>query len=251
MRMRCFPIALPVYYTVLKVCFPPSSPKPVQIEPALPTDTSSFPCVRSSSRGPMENSMEDPVSAGTELAGLSPEAGDINNLPINSHSGPGSRACSGSPEDGFSHFLYWRTPLPDISKDLELLLSEAGLQEEAYSRPETMHNSCVARSEIQKVLDSLQEHLMSDPDVQGKHRRHNYRADWCSWVVSAGPGRTAYMRVLPFVCLVYVLRPDPQGLSVQVPARALPLVLQPSRCEVGSDTKTDSSWASPSQWKLR
>ncbi|XP_019492918.1 PREDICTED: serine/threonine-protein phosphatase 4 regulatory subunit 1-like isoform X1 [Hipposideros armiger] len=144
------------------------SPKPVQIEPALPGDASSFPCVRSSCHGPTENSMEAPASAGTELAGLSPEAGDINNLPINSHPGPGSRACAGSPEDRFSNFLYWRTPLPDISKDLELLLSEAGLQEEACGRPETMHNSCVARSEIQKVLDSLQEHLMSDPDVRAQ-----------------------------------------------------------------------------------
>lgn len=186
MRMRCFPIVLPVCYAALTVCFPPSSPKPVQIEPALPTDTSSFPCIRSSSHGPMENSMEDPASAGTELAGLSPEAGDVNNLPINSHPGPGSRACSGNPEDGFSNFLYWRTPLPDISKDLELLLSEAGLQEEACSRPESMHNSCVARSEIQKVLDSLQEHLMSDPDVQGKPRRRNHRAG-APGGASAGP----------------------------------------------------------------
>ncbi|XP_032951151.1 serine/threonine-protein phosphatase 4 regulatory subunit 1 isoform X2 [Rhinolophus ferrumequinum] len=144
------------------------STKPVQIEPALPTETSSLLCVRSSSHGPMENPMEDSVFAGAELARLSPEAGDIHTLPINSDPGPGSWACSGNPDDVFSHFLYWRTPLPDISKDIELLLSEAGPQEEDSSRPETVHNGCVARSDIQKVLDSLQEHLMSDPDVQAQ-----------------------------------------------------------------------------------
>lgn len=148
-------------------------------EPDLPTEgtsagTSNFLC-RSSSRGMMGNSVEDSALAGAELTGLSPEASatlklpERNDLPVNSHPGPGSWTCPESPEDVFNNFLYWRTPLPDISKDLEeLLLSEAGPREKGCSRPEPVQNSCVARSEIQKVLDSLQEHVMDDPDVQGK-----------------------------------------------------------------------------------
>lgn len=128
----------------------------------------------SSPDGPAENPVESCVSAGAELTGLSPETSafsklsDNSDFPISSYPGSDSWACPGNSEDVFSHFLYWRTPLPDISKDLELLLSEAGPQEDYCSRPGVVHNNCVARSEIQKVLDSLQEHLMNDPDVQGK-----------------------------------------------------------------------------------
>ncbi|GAB5569066.1 serine/threonine-protein phosphatase 4 regulatory subunit 1-like isoform X8 [Prionailurus iriomotensis] len=155
------------------------SARPVRTEPDLPTEgtsagTSNFLC-RSSSRGMMGNSVEDSALAGAELTGLSPEASatlklpERNDLPINSHPGPGSWTCPGSPEDVFNNFLYWRTPLPDISKDLEeLLLSEAGPREKGCSRPEPVQNSCVARSEIQKVLDRLQEHVMDDPDVQAQ-----------------------------------------------------------------------------------
>ncbi|XP_042786507.1 serine/threonine-protein phosphatase 4 regulatory subunit 1-like isoform X6 [Panthera leo] len=155
------------------------SARPARTEPDLPTEgtsagTSNFPC-RSSSRGMMGNSVEDSALAGAELTGLSPEASatlklpERNDLPVNSHPGPGSWTCPESPEDVFNNFLYWRTPLPDISKDLEeLLLSEAGPREKGCSRPEAVQNSCVARSEIQKVLDSLQEHVMDDPDVQAQ-----------------------------------------------------------------------------------
>ncbi|XP_030682414.1 putative serine/threonine-protein phosphatase 4 regulatory subunit 1-like [Nomascus leucogenys] len=156
-----------------------SSAKPVQREPELPVEgtsakTSNFVHISSSSDGPTENPVESSVSAGAELTRLSPETGafsklsNINNLTISSYPGSDSWACPRSTEDVFNHFLYWRTPLPDISKDLELLLSEAGPQEDNCSRPGVVHNSCVARSEIQKVLDSLQEHLMNDPDVQAQ-----------------------------------------------------------------------------------
>lgn len=128
-----------------------------------------------SSDGLKADSVEDSALAGAELTRLSPATSASlklpagSDLPIHSLPGPGSSTCPEGPEDVFNNFIYWRTPLPDISKDLELLLSEAGPQEEGCSRPETVQHSCVARSEIQKVLDSLQEHLMNDPDVQGKH----------------------------------------------------------------------------------
>ncbi|XP_066090905.1 serine/threonine-protein phosphatase 4 regulatory subunit 1-like isoform X4 [Saccopteryx bilineata] len=115
----------------------------LSIRPPVPDTESNFPC------------------------GSASASSCVNTTPA-CHAGPDSRACPGSPEDEFSHFLYWRTPLPDISQDLELLLSEAGLQGAGCCGPETVHSSCVARSEIQKVLDSLQKHMMSDPDIQAQ-----------------------------------------------------------------------------------
>lgn len=138
-----------------------------------PMEASDVLRVRSSCHGPGENPLEDSISAGVGLARLSPEASafskhpDVHSLPIRSHPGPGSPACPGRPEDVFSDLLYWRAPLPDISGDLELLLGEAGLQDAGSSRPGPAHSGRVARSEIRKVLDSLQEHMMGDPDVQG------------------------------------------------------------------------------------
>ncbi|XP_064238616.1 serine/threonine-protein phosphatase 4 regulatory subunit 1-like [Aotus nancymaae] len=155
-----------------------SSTKPVQMEPELPEEgtsakTSNFSPI-SSSDSLTENPVESSVLAGAELTRLSPEASafsklsDINDLPISSHPGSDSWACIRNAEDLFNDFLYWRTPLPDISKGLELFLSEAGPQQADCGRPKTVHSSCVARSEIQKVLESLQEHMLNDPDVQAQ-----------------------------------------------------------------------------------
>uniref|UniRef100_A0A3B4FEF7 Protein phosphatase 4 regulatory subunit 1 n=1 Tax=Pundamilia nyererei TaxID=303518 RepID=A0A3B4FEF7_9CICH len=51
-------------------------------------------------------------------------------------------------DENFNSFHYWRSPLPDISGELEML-------------------SCQKMEEIQKVLDCLQPH-MDDPDVQAQ-----------------------------------------------------------------------------------
>lgn len=77
---------------------------------------------------------------------------------------PGLSSGLPSADDVFSTFLYWRPPLPDISRDLELLQFKAEKHSEACSVP---CNNCVASSEIKKVLESLQEHI-DDPDVQGE-----------------------------------------------------------------------------------
>ncbi|XP_060040216.1 serine/threonine-protein phosphatase 4 regulatory subunit 1-like isoform X2 [Erinaceus europaeus] len=139
-------------------------------------ETSNFFHVSNDSKVLVESPVTDSVLYGAELTTLSPVASafltfpDLTDLPIKSHPGPDSWTCLGRPEDIFSNFLYWRTPLPDISKDLELLLSEVGQQEEGCSCSPlaTVHNHCVAQSEIQKVLESLQEHMMNDPDVQAQ-----------------------------------------------------------------------------------
>lgn len=152
----------------------PSSTKPLQREPAPPGETSHLLCVGSASHGPVESPVRGSILAGAQLTRLSAATTTFSKHPdthsplASSHPGPDPRACSGSPEDAFSGFLYWRTPLPDISKDLERLLSDAGPQEEGGGRPETERGSRAARSKIQEVLDSLQERVMSDPDVQGE-----------------------------------------------------------------------------------
>lgn len=130
--------------------------------------TSGFLHVKSSCDGPVENPMKDSSLAEAEVTSAFSKLPDINNIPISSHPAPDSWACPGSAEDAFSNFLYWRTPLPDISQDLELLLRVAVPQEEGRCRSEPVCNSYVARSKIQKVLDSLQEHMMNNPDVQGQ-----------------------------------------------------------------------------------
>ncbi|XP_014384298.1 PREDICTED: serine/threonine-protein phosphatase 4 regulatory subunit 1 isoform X2 [Myotis brandtii] len=149
------------------------STQPGQIEPHPPMGgpsggTSGFLHVKSSCDGPMENPMEDSGLTGAEVTSAFSKLPHINNLPISSHPAPDPWACPGRPEDAFGNFLYWRTPLPDISQDLELLLSAAGPQEEGRCRSEPVCGSYVARSEIQKVLDSLQKHMMNDPDVQAQ-----------------------------------------------------------------------------------
>lgn len=52
--------------------------------------------------------------------------------------------------------------LLDRNKDLEVLLSEPGPLKGSHGEPEAACDSCVARSEIQKVLQNLQGHLLHD-----------------------------------------------------------------------------------------
>lgn len=80
-------------------------------------------------------------------------------------------------DENFNSFHYWRSPLPDISGELEMMncqkLSEVIEKEE--KKEEEPENSCpdpksspgkATSDQIQKVLDCLQPHI-DDPDVQG------------------------------------------------------------------------------------
>uniref|UniRef100_A0A8C9SR94 Serine/threonine-protein phosphatase 4 regulatory subunit 1-like n=1 Tax=Scleropages formosus TaxID=113540 RepID=A0A8C9SR94_SCLFO len=64
-------------------------------------------------------------------------------------------------DDTYNSFHYWRSPLPDISQDLELL------QNEVHHMPSLDAQGPATSSQIQKVLDCLQPHL-DDPDVQAQ-----------------------------------------------------------------------------------
>lgn len=80
-------------------------------------------------------------------------------------------------DENFNSFHYWRSPLPDISGELEMMncqkLSDAIEKEEkkeeepGISCPHSKSSPGKATSDqIQKVLDCLQPHI-DDPDVQG------------------------------------------------------------------------------------
>ncbi|XP_059836354.1 serine/threonine-protein phosphatase 4 regulatory subunit 1 [Hypanus sabinus] len=87
------------------------------------------------------------------------------------------RICTTSPlvnvehsVDMFNSFVYWRSPLPDISFDLEMLQSvvkEEQRDQNVGSISGTLSEVSTASSELEKVLESLQAHL-DDPDVQAQ-----------------------------------------------------------------------------------
>ncbi|XP_061582785.1 serine/threonine-protein phosphatase 4 regulatory subunit 1 [Cololabis saira] len=83
-------------------------------------------------------------------------------------------------DENFNSFHYWRSPLPDISGELDMLNSqtsaevtetdqkEAEEEEQEEHRPDSRSSHGKATSDqIQKVLDCLQPHI-ADPDVQAQ-----------------------------------------------------------------------------------
>ncbi|XP_040015686.1 serine/threonine-protein phosphatase 4 regulatory subunit 1 [Xiphias gladius] len=83
-------------------------------------------------------------------------------------------------DENFNSFHYWRSPLPDISGELEMLScptsEEATEKEEKNEDEEEPEDNCpdsksshgkATSDQIQKVLDCLQPH-MDDPDVQAQ-----------------------------------------------------------------------------------
>ncbi|XP_069607343.1 serine/threonine-protein phosphatase 4 regulatory subunit 1-like [Ranitomeya imitator] len=80
---------------------------------------------------------------------------------------PAGSSTEGRP-DVFNSFLYWRSPLPDISEELDLLpVAESKKDTDQESESSLICKSYMASSDIEKVLQSLQGH-MDDPDVQAQ-----------------------------------------------------------------------------------
>ncbi|XP_056403609.1 serine/threonine-protein phosphatase 4 regulatory subunit 1-like isoform X2 [Hyla sarda] len=81
---------------------------------------------------------------------------------------PNSPSAEGRSSDVFNSFLYWRSPLPDISEELDLLpVAESRQDSDPESESIPVCKSFMASSDIEKVLQSLQGH-MDDPDVQAQ-----------------------------------------------------------------------------------
>ncbi|KAM3921855.1 serine/threonine-protein phosphatase 4 regulatory subunit 1-like isoform 2-T2 [Leptodactylus fuscus] len=81
---------------------------------------------------------------------------------------PAGPSADGRPADVFNSFLYWRSPLPDISEELDLLpVDESRKDCDLESESNPVCKSYMASSDIEKVLQSLQGH-MDDPDVQAQ-----------------------------------------------------------------------------------
>lgn len=111
-----------------------------------------------------------------------------SSLPSGNHSGFSSRASDSSTnnskntketehcDENFNSFYYWRSPLPDISGELEMLNcpKSSDVAENAEEKEELQNSIPSSTStpgkatsdQIQKVLDCLQPHI-DDPDVQG------------------------------------------------------------------------------------
>uniref|UniRef100_A0A3P9HKU5 Protein phosphatase 4 regulatory subunit 1 n=1 Tax=Oryzias latipes TaxID=8090 RepID=A0A3P9HKU5_ORYLA len=82
-------------------------------------------------------------------------------------------------DENFNSFHYWRSPLPDISGELEMLNGQTSVEvtekeEKEEEEAEELEENCpdsksshgkATSDQIQKVLDCLQPHI-ADPDVQ-------------------------------------------------------------------------------------
>ncbi|XP_033995172.1 serine/threonine-protein phosphatase 4 regulatory subunit 1 isoform X2 [Trematomus bernacchii] len=80
-------------------------------------------------------------------------------------------------DENFNSFNYWRSPLPDISEELEMLTSQKSEvvkekeEDEKVEEPDCPDSKSspgkATSDQIQKVLDCLQPHI-DDPDVQAQ-----------------------------------------------------------------------------------
>ncbi|XP_017929481.1 serine/threonine-protein phosphatase 4 regulatory subunit 1 isoform X1 [Manacus vitellinus] len=145
-----------------------SSEQPMEIKPEAPTEEISAEVNTKLS----ENLNKDTWEEGSDCCASPGE--DVSCLSQGGRAGAGvpevpkDSSIPGMPsrcgEDVFNTFLYWRPPLPDITRELELFQFKTEKHNESCSVP---CNNCVASSEIKKVLESLQEHI-DDPDVQAQ-----------------------------------------------------------------------------------
>uniref|UniRef100_A0A674NZ58 Protein phosphatase 4 regulatory subunit 1 n=1 Tax=Takifugu rubripes TaxID=31033 RepID=A0A674NZ58_TAKRU len=168
-------------------------------------------------------------------------------LPGENHSGFSSRVSDSSTnntkntkdtehcDENFNSFHYWRSPLPDISGELEILSSqkpsdvaedEEEKEEPQNSIPDSMCSPGKATSDqIQKVLDCLQPH-MDDPDVQALFQRTSLRLRSVSSCVNPGIIYSSRQQVQQYsLSSVHVANVIPQQLldqylSMTDPARA-------------------------------
>ncbi|XP_017670721.1 PREDICTED: serine/threonine-protein phosphatase 4 regulatory subunit 1-like isoform X2 [Lepidothrix coronata] len=145
-----------------------SSEQPMEIKPEAPTEEISAEVNTKLSENLNKDTREEGsdccASPGEDVSCLSQGARAGAGVPevTKDSSIPGMPSRAG--EDVFNTFLYWRPPLPDITRELELFQFKTEKHNESCSVP---CNNCVASSEIKKVLESLQEHI-DDPDVQAQ-----------------------------------------------------------------------------------
>ncbi|KAM9296586.1 serine/threonine-protein phosphatase 4 regulatory subunit 1-like [Gastrophryne carolinensis] len=129
-------------------------------EDAAPTASTQESADRSSSTKCEDKALEQSGRGSTEDGNTLEDAGNHSRKPV---------TAEGRPTDAFNSFHYWRSPLPDISEELELLPVEGAPNASTTLELETsaVHKACLASSDIEKVLQSLQG-LMDDPDVQAQ-----------------------------------------------------------------------------------
>ncbi|XP_040292419.1 serine/threonine-protein phosphatase 4 regulatory subunit 1-like [Bufo bufo] len=130
----------------------------------------SAPCGSSSENGDLftKANQTSPNSPNCDSSDFSSNSGHAVGDGSHSRRPPSSPPTEGRPADVFNSFLYWRSPLPDISEELDLLpVDESRKDSDLESESHPVCKSYMASSDIEKVLQSLQEH-MDDPDVQAQ-----------------------------------------------------------------------------------
>lgn len=122
----------------------------------------------------MHNFDDNHASVPRQHGGFSHTVSKSNASPTTTNNAKNTKETEQTDEN-FNSFHYWRSPLPDISGELEMLNcpTSAGVMEKEEEKepedncPDSKSTPGKATSDqIQKVLDCLQPH-MDDPDVQG------------------------------------------------------------------------------------
>ncbi|XP_055508001.1 serine/threonine-protein phosphatase 4 regulatory subunit 1 [Leucoraja erinacea] len=133
--------------------------------PPSDTSDSTVPALASSDQAAMDQTADKSKCVTTnerlEVA-IAKETGKINSTSL--------RVNVEHPVDMFNSFVYWRSPLPDISCDLELLqtvVKEEKREQNITSISGILSEGSTTNSDLEKVLESLQAHL-DDPDVQAQ-----------------------------------------------------------------------------------
>lgn len=69
----------------------------------------------------------------------------------------------------YNSFHYWRTPIPEIDLDLELLEEKSNSDEEVSSASSStqVSTSALDRKQLEELIENLEPHV-DDPDVKGE-----------------------------------------------------------------------------------
>ncbi|XP_034533450.1 serine/threonine-protein phosphatase 4 regulatory subunit 1 isoform X2 [Notolabrus celidotus] len=135
-----------------------------------------------SSADDMHNYDDNHASAPREMhSSFARTISNCNTSPVTTNNSRNTREMEQTDEN-FNSFHYWRSPLPDISGELEMLGSQTSgevvekEEQKEEEEEEQYKDSCsdskpspgqATSDQIQKVLDCLQPH-MDDPDVQAQ-----------------------------------------------------------------------------------
>uniref|UniRef100_A0A8B9HZL7 Serine/threonine-protein phosphatase 4 regulatory subunit 1 n=1 Tax=Astyanax mexicanus TaxID=7994 RepID=A0A8B9HZL7_ASTMX len=139
-----------------------------QVAEALPVDES-FCDVDSESSNPMclpGSSEPDPGPVAEEPQSVPEASPTVQENPSNSTDAVEDPTA---PQELFNSFHYWRTPIPQIDLDLELLEKKCNSGEICNNSPSSQvsSTSALGRKQLEELIENLEPHI-DDPDVKGE-----------------------------------------------------------------------------------